>query len=107
MKLLSTLATVALFAASAPIAAAQTTPAYSVICTEVGPKLVTPADSVGITLDTARLGEQLHELDTQLEEVHLAEYELKLLRQKRTLLAQREQLTAVIDKARAACSPPE
>lgn len=89
--------------ASLTCVSAQAVGEYTVTCTEAGPKLLTPTDTIGVTLDSATLAEQLNTLDTELEDVAIAEYELKLLRQKRDLTTRREALATIIQKASVAC----
>jgi len=82
---------------------AQSPGDYEVICTEVGAKLITPADSVGVALDSLQLASDIERIDEQLKDIAIQEAEMKLFKQKRQLTTRREFLSTVQEKRAQVC----
>ncbi len=88
--------------AFAQTAQAQYTP-YEVTCTEVGPKLTTPSDSIGEAIDTVSLNLQLEAISADYERIQLDRIELKLLREEKALREKQALYMDIKKKAATAC----
>lgn len=79
------------------------TQSYDVVCVNNQPVLRTSQDTNGVVIDTAGLVDQIQDIDKQLEEISIAEYELKLLKQRRELAVRREVVEDILEKANNSC----
>ena len=84
-------------------ACAQSSVDYDVVCTEVGAKLTTPTDSIGVVIDSAEVASRIADVDAQLERISLDEIELALRREKRDALATKDILVDIQRRAREVC----
>ena len=99
MRLLILLSIILAFATTSLAQAAD----YDVICTEVGPKVVTPSDTVGVTVDQDDLAKRIADQDATLQRIELDEIELRLVREKRQATATKELLLDIQRRASTVC----